>query len=118
MNDNNMEEVPLDLFSQVSLDEYEKAEDVPTAEAPKEEAPAPVGPGVISIPLNAYASIREKERRAKEAASPNAAVAPQVPIEPDVPVQPVAPAQPAATVQQTVMGPTVVQNQTGVNNQI
>ena len=123
MNDNmnNMEEVPLDLFSQVSLDDYEKAEDVPEAKV-EEEAPAPTGPGVISIPLNAYAAVRAKEEAAKKAAAQQAQPAPATPVAPAAPAAsvasaaPAAPVAPAATMQQTVVqGPTnVVPGQTGV----
>ena len=111
MNENKMEEVPLDLFSQVSLDEYEKAEDVPEAKV-EEEAPAPTGPGVISIPLNAYSAVRAKEEAAKKAAA-----VPQAPATPVAPAAPAAPVAPATTMQQTVVqGPTnVVQQQTNVN---
>ena len=49
-NNNGTEEVPLDLFNQVSLDEFEPVEIVDLEEKPKEEP----SNTVISIPADAY----------------------------------------------------------------
>lgn len=61
MNDKeSVEEVPLDLFNQVSLNDFEPVEvvDLPNQQV-KEQSK------VISIPADAYKAILEKERNAK-----------------------------------------------------
>ena len=67
MNDNNenIEEVPLDLFDQVSLDETKPAEPVQAVEAPVAPAVAP-SKNVISIPANAYNAVISAERQAQQ----------------------------------------------------
>ena len=55
-NNNGTEEVPLDLFNQVSLDEFEPVEIVDLEEKPKEEP----SNTVISIPADAYAAALAK----------------------------------------------------------
>ena len=65
MNDNNMEEVPLDLFSQVSLDEFEEKEEV--VETTPVTPAAPSG-NFISIPADAYTAVLNQEKKQQQAA--------------------------------------------------
>ena len=53
-NNNNVEEVPLDLFNQVSLDDYEPVEivDLSTPASTENEGEEPAT--VISVPIDAY----------------------------------------------------------------
>ena len=76
MNDNtpnnNVEEVPLDLFNQVSLEEYEPVEIVdlsttPAAPQQEEEGPATV----ISVPIEAYEAAMAKVYSSDEPQSTN-----------------------------------------------
>ncbi len=64
-NTSGVEEVPLDLFNQVTLNDYKPEENEPVQEQPKAVDPN-VPKRMISIPANAYKGAIEKEKQAAE----------------------------------------------------
>lgn len=70
MNDNNenIEEVPLDLFDQVTLDDTETIETVELEEPKQEEEPSNPAT-VISIPVDAYARVMAEMNNAANSQS-------------------------------------------------
>lgn len=58
-NNENLEEVPLDLFNQVSLNDYEPIEVIDLSAKENDNSSQQV---VISIPLNAYKTAIQKEK--------------------------------------------------------